>query len=132
MSLLSTHFSREARTAPDKSGDTANSNGANGDGGDWVSRLSPEAQRASRQYLAEAAALGIVPEKMPQHIAVIMDGNRRWAKDRGWLIITGHSTGAKTTRDVIHTCAGLKIPALTLYTPFPPRTGAAPPPKSWP
>lgn len=84
--------------------------------GDWVSRLSPEAQRASRQYLAEAAALGIESHKMPQHIAVVMDGNRRWAKQRGWMVIRGHSVGAKTTRDIIHTCAGLKIPALTLYT----------------
>jgi undecaprenyl diphosphate synthase len=84
--------------------------------GDWVSRLSPEAQRASQQYLREAAERGIVPEKMPQHVAVIMDGNRRWAQNRGWMVIRGHSLGAKTTRDVIHTCAGLKIPALTLYT----------------
>ncbi len=84
--------------------------------GDWVSRLSPEAQRASREYLAEAASLGISPDRMPRHIAVIMDGNRRWAKNRGWLVIKGHSVGAKTTRDLIHTCAGLKIPALTLYT----------------
>jgi undecaprenyl diphosphate synthase len=138
MSFMSNPLTRDARKARTTSqadearqeearqaarGTSANSeNGHNGSAsghdsdGDWVSRLSPEAQRASKQYLSEAAALGIVPHKMPQHIAVIMDGNRRWAKDRGWMIIAGHSTGAGTTRDVIHTCAGLKIPALTLYT----------------
>ena len=119
MSLLS-HSNSSAREAADRANGRASgtngSNGTNGSSGDWVSRLSPEAQRASQQYLREAHALGIVPEKMPQHVAVIMDGNRRWAKERGWLVIRGHSLGAKTTRDVIHTCAGLKIPALTLYT----------------
>ena len=111
MSLMSMYSAREANNREvDQRAEE------NPEAGDWVSRLSPEAQRASREYLAEAAALGIEAHKMPQHVAVIMDGNRRWAKDRGWLIITGHSTGAKTTRDVIHTCAGLKIPALTLYT----------------
>ncbi len=113
MSLLSMYSAREASAREANERAEAKSQETEGD---WVSRLSPEAQRASREYLAEAAALGIEPHKMPQHVAVIMDGNRRWAKDRGWLIIAGHSTGAKTTRDVIHTCAGLKIPALTLYT----------------
>jgi undecaprenyl diphosphate synthase len=103
------HLTREARSYPL----TTESDPPTGD---WFSRLSPEAQRASREYLAEAAALGISEDKMPRHIAVIMDGNRRWAKNRGWLVIKGHSVGAKTTRDVIHTCAGLRIPALTLYT----------------
>jgi undecaprenyl diphosphate synthase len=112
MSLLS-HSNSWAREATSK---TSNQSSAAHDSGDWVSRLSPEAQRASAQYLREAHAMGIVPEKMPQHVAVIMDGNRRWAKERGWLVIRGHSLGAQTTRDVIHTCAGLKIPALTLYT----------------
>ncbi len=112
MSLLSPSNS-SAREAAARSSAEANGRASVGD---WVSRLSPEAQRASQQYLREAHALGIVPAKMPQHVAVIMDGNRRWARDRGWMVIRGHSLGAKTTRDVIHTCAGLKIPALTLYT----------------
>ncbi len=118
MSLLSPSNSAAREAAARASAEAKTSAEANGraSNGDWVSRLSPEAQRASQQYLREAHALGIVPEKMPQHVAVIMDGNRRWARDRGWLVIRGHSLGAKTTRDVIHTCAGLKIPALTLYT----------------
>lgn len=56
------------------------------------------------------------PHKMPRHIAIIMDGNRRWAKQRGWMAIRGHSVGARTTRDIIQECVNLKIPALTLYT----------------
>ena len=109
-------LTRDSRSSHKSHEEHGHEQASNGQHDDWVSRLSPEAQRASKQYRAEAAALGIEEEKMPQHIAVIMDGNRRWAKHRGWMVIRGHSVGAKTTRDVIHTCAGLKIPALTLYT----------------
>ncbi len=56
------------------------------------------------------------PQKLPQHIAIIMDGNRRWAKQRGFMVIRGHSVGARTTRDIIQECVNLHIPALTLYT----------------
>jgi len=55
-------------------------------------------------------------DKMPRHIAIIMDGNRRWAKQQGWLAIRGHTVGARTTRDIIRACVHLKIRALTLYT----------------
>jgi len=53
---------------------------------------------------------------MPQHIAIIMDGNRRWAKRQGWMAVRGHSVGARTTRDIIQECVTLGIRALTLYT----------------
>lgn len=53
---------------------------------------------------------------MPQHIAIIMDGNRRWAKRKGWMTIRGHSGGAQATRNIIQACVDLKIGALTLYT----------------
>jgi undecaprenyl diphosphate synthase len=53
---------------------------------------------------------------MPRHIAIIMDGNRRWAKQQGWLAIRGHTVGARTTRDIIQACVHLKTEALTLYT----------------
>ncbi len=53
---------------------------------------------------------------MPRHIAVIMDGNRRWAKQQGWGAIRGHTVGARTTRDIIQECVDLHICALTLYT----------------
>ena len=53
---------------------------------------------------------------MPLHIAIIMDGNRRWAKQQGWRAIRGHTVGARTTREIIQACVDLAIPALTLYT----------------
>lgn len=53
---------------------------------------------------------------MPRHIAIIMDGNRRWAKQQGWMAIRGHTVGARTTRDIIQECTHLSIEALTLYT----------------
>lgn len=56
------------------------------------------------------------PRKMPRHIAIIMDGNRRWAKQQGWMAIRGHTVGAKTTRAIIQECVHLRIEALTLYT----------------
>jgi len=54
--------------------------------------------------------------KMPRHIAIIMDGNRRWAKQQGLGAIRGHTVGARTTRDIIQACVDLSIPALTIYT----------------
>ena len=53
---------------------------------------------------------------MPRHIAIIMDGNRRWAKQQGWGAIRGHTVGARTTRNIIQECVDLGIGALTLYT----------------
>ena len=53
---------------------------------------------------------------MPRHIAIIMDGNRRWAKQQGWMAIRGHTVGARTTRDIIRACVHHNIEALTLYT----------------
>lgn len=53
---------------------------------------------------------------MPRHIAIIMDGNRRWAKQQGWLAIRGHTVGARATRNIIQACVHLQTEALTLYT----------------
>lgn len=53
---------------------------------------------------------------MPRHIAIIMDGNRRWAKEQGWMAIKGHSVGADVTQRIIHECVDLGVGALTLYT----------------
>ena len=52
--------------------------------------------------------------RLPQHIAIIMDGNRRWAKEQGWLAIRGHTIGADTTQNIIQECVDLKLRALTL------------------
>jgi undecaprenyl diphosphate synthase len=53
--------------------------------------------------------------RLPQHIAVIMDGNGRWAQRRHLPRISGHRAGVQSARTVIETCARLNIPALTLY-----------------
>ncbi len=53
--------------------------------------------------------------KLPQHVAIIMDGNGRWAKARGKPRIFGHRQGAKTVRRITEICAELGIPYLTLY-----------------
>jgi undecaprenyl diphosphate synthase len=53
--------------------------------------------------------------RFPQHIAIIMDGNGRWAQRRHLPRVAGHRAGVKTAREMIETCARLKIPALTLY-----------------
>ena len=53
--------------------------------------------------------------RLPRHIAVIMDGNGRWAQKRHLPRIVGHSTGVESARTTIETCARLNIEALTLY-----------------
>ena len=65
---------------------------------------------------AEAKLLAAVDvERLPRHIAVIMDGNGRWAKAKGQPRIFGHRAGADSVRAIIDTCAGLEIQAVTLY-----------------
>jgi undecaprenyl diphosphate synthase len=65
---------------------------------------------------AEAELLALIdPERVPQHIAVIMDGNGRWAKRQGKPRIFGHRAGAESVRAIIDTCARLEIKAVTLY-----------------
>ena len=53
---------------------------------------------------------------LPAHIAVIMDGNGRWAKQQGALRIFGHHHGVKSVRDTVEGCVELGVKYLTLYT----------------
>ena len=55
------------------------------------------------------------PKRLPQHIAIIMDGNGRWAERRRLPRVAGHRAGVRAAREVIEACAKLKILALTLY-----------------
>lgn len=57
----------------------------------------------------------ISAEGMPQHIAIIMDGNGRWAKQQGKKRTQGHKEGAKIVREITQWCANKRIPFLTLY-----------------
>ena len=57
----------------------------------------------------------IIIERLPEHIAIIMDGNGRWAKKRGNQRIFGHKNGVAAVRDTVEACAELNIKYLTLY-----------------
>ncbi len=54
-------------------------------------------------------------QKLPKHIAIIMDGNGRWAKQKGKLRVFGHKNGVKAVRDTVEGCAELGVKVLTLY-----------------
>jgi undecaprenyl diphosphate synthase len=54
--------------------------------------------------------------KLPHHVAIIMDGNGRWAKDRGEDRVKGHQEGAVSVRKVVEAAAAIELPYLTLYT----------------
>lgn len=55
------------------------------------------------------------PKRLPAHIAIIMDGNGRWARQRNYPRIMGHKAGVDPVRKVVETCAQLGLEALTLY-----------------
>jgi undecaprenyl diphosphate synthase len=57
----------------------------------------------------------IQSKKLPKHLAIIMDGNGRWAKQQGMLRAFGHENGTKAVREVVEACAELGIENLTLY-----------------
>ena len=54
-------------------------------------------------------------DNLPKHLAIIMDGNGRWAKQKGLLRAFGHESGTKAVRETVETCAKLGIENLTLY-----------------
>ena len=54
-------------------------------------------------------------DKLPKHLAIIMDGNGRWAKQQGFLRVVGHESGTKSVREVVEASAELGIENLTLY-----------------
>ena len=60
-------------------------------------------------------AMAIDPARLPAHIAVIMDGNGRWANRRGLPRAAGHKAGVEPVRSTVEACARLGIEALTLY-----------------
>jgi undecaprenyl diphosphate synthase len=66
---------------------------------------------AEEAFLLEKLNLG----QLPKHLAVIMDGNGRWAQRRHLPRIAGHRKGTETARVAIETCSRLKLEALTLY-----------------
>ena len=57
-----------------------------------------------------------LPKKLPLHVAIIMDGNGRWAQKRGLNRFEGHFKGAETVREIVRTTREYNIPWLTLYS----------------
>ena len=60
-------------------------------------------------------AVRLDPKRLPAHIAIIMDGNGRWARQRNYPRLLGHKAGITSVRTVVEACAQLGIEALTLY-----------------
>ncbi|MFQ6066358.1 MAG: isoprenyl transferase [bacterium] len=59
--------------------------------------------------------VSILKDKLPQHVAIIMDGNGRWAKKKGFPRIEGHRVGIEKIREITQFCSDLGIKILTLY-----------------
>uniref|UniRef100_A0A7C4RLQ2 Isoprenyl transferase n=1 Tax=Desulfatirhabdium butyrativorans TaxID=340467 RepID=A0A7C4RLQ2_9BACT len=64
---------------------------------------------------ADATRYGLDPEKLPKHVAIIMDGNGRWAKQRLMNRVRGHEKGADTVRTIVTASREIGIEFLTLY-----------------
>jgi undecaprenyl diphosphate synthase len=70
----------------------------------------------SLDHLSEDELFALLnPDLLPRHIAIIMDGNGRWAELRGLPRIAGHAEGIKSVREIITLCRDLDIGALTIY-----------------
>jgi undecaprenyl diphosphate synthase len=72
---------------------------------------------ATPEEIASArASLGVPDERIPRSVAIIMDGNGRWARQRNFPRPVGHSEGAKAVRRIVTEAARLGLDALTLYS----------------
>ncbi len=67
------------------------------------------------ETLERIKAAGLDPERLPRHVAVIMDGNGRWARQRGLPRVEGHLRGVQSVRATVEECCRLGIEQLTLY-----------------
>jgi undecaprenyl diphosphate synthase len=70
---------------------------------------------ASTETLERISAAGLDARTLPRHVAIIMDGNGRWARARGLPRIEGHRRGVQSVRAVIEECCRLGLEQLTLY-----------------
>lgn len=65
--------------------------------------------------LERLTAVGLDPARLPRHVAIIMDGNGRWAKQRGLPRIEGHRRGVESVQATVEECCHLGVGQLTLY-----------------
>jgi undecaprenyl diphosphate synthase len=70
----------------------------------------------SQKLHTAAARFGIEPQQIPRHIAIIMDGNGRWATKRDLPRFEGHRQGGKTVERIVQYCLDLGVECLTLYS----------------
>jgi undecaprenyl diphosphate synthase len=75
-----------------------------------------ESEEARRTRAEELKAKILEVGKLPRHVAIIMDGNGRWAKSRGLARIEGHQAGRRPVREAVEAAGEIGIEALTLYT----------------
>jgi undecaprenyl diphosphate synthase len=75
----------------------------------------PATTRFDAATLDRLAAAGLDPKRLPTHVAVIMDGNGRWARERGLPRHEGHRRGVVSVRSTIEECCRLGVGQLTLY-----------------
>ena len=76
--------------------------------------LTKKPRRASAAPRHDGARLAL-PEKLPRHVGIIMDGNGRWAQERGLPRSAGHAAGTEALRDIIQACDDWGIYALSIY-----------------
>jgi undecaprenyl diphosphate synthase len=69
----------------------------------------------TEEGLVRIGAVGLKPEQLPRHVAVIMDGNGRWAQRRGLPRIVGHRRGIQSVRSIVEEGCRLGLEQLTLY-----------------
>jgi undecaprenyl diphosphate synthase len=74
-----------------------------------------EEKVATAEHFNMQEKLQIDKTKLPKHIAIIMDGNGRWAKQKGKLRVFGHKSGVKAVRETIEGAAEIGIKVITLY-----------------
>src|SRR5437867_11662856 len=77
--------------------------------------LSLMAPMLSSDTLKRLQAAGLDPARLPRHVAIIMDGNGRWAQQRGLPRIEGHRRGVQSVRATVEECCRLGIEQLTLF-----------------
>ena len=89
---------------------------------DKLSRLLRKITRTQPKYItttvssaSAAAEMQLPPDKMPAHVAIIMDGNGRWAQNRGLPRSAGHAAGVEALRDIITASNDWGIKALSIY-----------------
>jgi undecaprenyl diphosphate synthase len=70
----------------------------------------------TQEKIDARAELGLPPDRLPRHVAIIMDGNGRWARRQGLPRVKGHEAGAANVREIVTHSARLGLGCLTLYS----------------